>query len=155
MAKNDPGDQDPRIHQVSHGPNSPNIVGDRNQIINVAVNQNRRMSNAAATLMIDGLKANPCKITLGVLGMGGEPDELASQIFQIVKRAIPQANGVNHGIGFEPFSGIQLRYSPINTPMAAVEVVARAFTADHIDYFAGPDPNQPEGSVYIFVGYKL
>ena len=67
------------------------------------------MSSAAADVMINGLKRDPCTVTIGVLGTGGEPDRLANEILAIARRAGGEVRGVYHGIGFEGFTGVQIK----------------------------------------------
>jgi hypothetical protein len=57
--------------------------------LNLNVNTDRRMTNTAAAMMVEGLKVIPCQVTVGVLGMGGEPSYLADQLLEIAKGAVP------------------------------------------------------------------
>ncbi len=122
--------------------------------LNINVNTDRRVSRTAADIMIQGLKSTPCPITIGVLGMGGEPDRLANDLYQIACQAGGEVHGINHGVGFEAFTGIQVRYSPTNTPQVALSAITNALKADKLDFIADADRGQPPGSIYIFVGYK-
>jgi len=122
--------------------------------MNIALNTERKLTDSAVAMMIDGLRVNKCPITVGVLGTGGETEQLASQIYMTVRKAIPEVGGINHGVGFEPFSGIHLTYSPVNPPLAAVQVISSAFAASKIDYLAEAERRRSPGSIYIFVGFK-
>ena len=144
------------IRQESHGANSPNIAGNHNTVFSgpVQVNIDRRISPSAAGIIVRGLTDQPCAVTVGVLGMGGEPEQLANQILLAVSEDGRPAVGVNHGLGFHPFYGVQLRHSTINPPLRAVEAIAKAFASDGLSYVTIPDSGQPAGSIYIYVGFR-
>jgi hypothetical protein len=118
------------------------------------VNTARRVTQDAANLMVNGLKNKPCQVTVGALGLGGEPDRLADELLQIAQYAGCQTSGVNHGVGFPTFYGVQVLYSPVNTPVESIQIITAALKASKIDYVEFPDPNQKPGSVYLYVGYK-
>lgn len=136
------------VQAMTNSPGSIQVGGDFN------VNMARRMTQSGADLMISGLRNKPCQVTVGVLGMGGEPDRLANEILQIVQLAGCQASGVNHGVGFPTFYGVRILYSPITPPLESIRIVASALKISKIDYVESPDPNQKPGSLYIYVGYK-
>ena|SRR5438094_420485 len=50
MAKNQ--DEPPKISQVSHGANSPNIVGSHNSVTSLTVNHERRLSDEQRDLLV-------------------------------------------------------------------------------------------------------
>lgn len=118
------------------------------------VNTSRSMTQDAVELMIDGLKKEPCQITIGALGLGGEPSQLADELLHIIQRAGCKANGVFHGVNLGSFYGVRILYSPIKTPVESIRIIKNALEASKIEYFEFPDPNQKPESVYLYIGYK-
>ena len=86
--------------------------------------------------------------------MVGEPERLASEMFEIVSRAGCEVSGVMHGLSLPPFTGLQIKYSTINSPQSAIRVIATALHQSGISYVEVPDPNQEQGSIYLYVGFK-
>ncbi len=133
---------------MEESPGSVQIGGDLN------VNTARRIKGKYANKLIQTLKDNPCTITVGVLGMGGEPEALANDFLLIAKKAGCPTKGVYHGIGFEPFNGIQLKYSSENPPQNTVFSLTQFFKEIRFDYFVVSDPKLEKGSIYLYIGYK-
>lgn len=136
------------VQSMKDSPGGVQIAGD------LHINSDRRLTGEIANGLVASLRGKACHIRVGVLGMGGEPDRLANDVFEIAQRAGCQAEGVFHGVGFDPFDGIRLKYSSDDTPTDTVKAVAAAFNAAKLLFVAGPDPSQPPGAAYVFVGYK-
>lgn len=136
------------IQTMTNSPGSIQIGRDLN------INTERKILLDAASLMVTGLKRNPCPITVGALGMGGEPSRLADDLLKLVQAAGCEANGVFHGVGFPSFNAIRILYSPLNTPAKSVQFITTALESSRIDYVTLSDVNQKPGTVYLFVGYK-
>jgi hypothetical protein len=135
------------------------VISSRNQsggitAKTVNINTDRRLSAADLDNLIRGLKANPCAITVGVLGMGGEPDYLANQLLEATKSAGCQTKGVYHGVGFPAFTGLQIKFSVDSTPTATITVIENVFQDAKVSYTKVPDKSQPSDSIYLYVGYK-
>ena len=136
------------VQSMKDSPGGVQIGGD------LHINNDRRLTGEIANGLVASLRGKACHIRVGVLGLGDEPDRLANDVLAIAQRAGCQAEGVFHGVGFDPFDGIRLKYSPDHTPTDTVKAVAAAFNAAKLLFVAGPDPSQPPGAIYIFVGYK-
>lgn len=121
---------------------------------NLSVNAERQVTQTAINLLMKRLKNKPCPVTVGVLGLGGEPLQLANDLLQILQNAGCQVSGVNHGIGFPTFFGVRILYSPISPPVESIQVIADALQASKIDFVNVPDSNQAPGTIYLYVGYK-
>jgi hypothetical protein len=52
------------------------------------------------------------------------------------------------------FVGVLLKYGTGDEPKKAVDVIGKALRSAGIDSLPVPDPSQPPGVVYIYVGYK-
>lgn len=136
------------VQSMKDSPGGVQIGGD------LHINSDRRLTGEIANSLVASLRSKACHIRVGVLGVGGEPDRLANDVFAIAQRAGCQVEGVFHGVGFDPFDGIRLQYSPDDTPTDTVKAVAATFNAAKLLFVAVPDPSQSPGAVYIFVGYK-
>lgn len=138
------------IQNMSSSPGSTQIAvtGDLN------VNTDRHIRGILAETLQQRLKASPCSITVGVLGMGGEPDALANEFLRIAKSAGCPVKGVYHSVSSTSFDGIQIRYSPINTPTKAIQSLIEVLREADFAFVSGQDPTQKDGSIYIYVGNK-
>lgn len=136
------------VQSMKDSPGGVQIAGD------LHINSDRRLTGEIANGLVASLRGKACHIRVGVLGMGGEPDRLANDVFAIAQQAGCQAEGVFHGVGFDPFDGIRLKYSPDDTQTDTVKTLASAFNAAKLLFVEGADPSQPPGAVYVFVGYK-
>lgn len=136
------------VSQLNNSPNSP-----INQNI-TNVNTGRRLRGSVSEKLIQVLSANPCPITVGVLGTGGEPEILANDFLVISKSAGCKTLGIFHGVGFDPFNGIQVKFSPHNTPTNSILAIIRTLQENHLDFASGYDPSQADGSIYIYVGFN-
>lgn len=121
---------------------------------NVTVNTDRRLRGAISETLLKRLRRFPCPITVGALGVGGEPDALAGDFLRIAKAANCPVQGVFHGVGFTPFDGIQIKYSPRRTPTSTVSALIKTLREAKFVFVSGPDPSKEDGSVYIYVGNR-
>lgn len=121
---------------------------------NVKINTDRRLNQDNFDALVNGLSENRCEITVGVLGMGGEQGFLADQLLLAAKKAGCNVSGVNHGIGFAPFVGLQLKYSPIDTPDKSISIIEDVLRNANISYTRVDDNSQSSGAIYLYVGYK-
>jgi hypothetical protein len=120
----------------------------------VNVNTDRRLRGRPAETLVGFLRTNPCPVTVGALGMGGDPEILANDFLAIAKAAGCPTQGIFHGVGFQPFDGIQIKFSPQNTPTNSVLGIIKALRESRLTFVSGPDPSQAAGSIYIYVGNK-
>lgn len=120
---------------------------------NIEINTDRRIDKTNFDFLVDGLKNNQCVITVGVLGNGGEPSFLADQLLLAATQSGCKVSGVNHGVGFEPFMGVKIIYSTINTPVNSISIIESVFNKANITYIKIPDDSKT-GSIYLYVGYK-
>jgi hypothetical protein len=119
--------------------------------INVGID--RQLSSSALNFLQTGFRGVPCSITVGTLSLGGEPDRLASQLFDALGRAGCNTQGVMHGVGFASFNGIRLLVSP-SAPQPVIDIIKKALELAGLAYNTIVDSAQPAGVVYIYVGYK-
>jgi hypothetical protein len=88
------------------------------------------------------------------LGTGGEPEVLANDFLAISKSAGCPTKGVFHGVGFDPFNGIQIKFSSHNIPTNSILAIIGALKESNLYFASGFDSSQADGSVYIFVGFN-
>ncbi len=136
------------VQNMQDSPGSLQVAGDLN------INADRRIKGKHASALTQALKNNPCPITVGALGAGGEPDALANDFLEIAQKAGCRTKGVFHGIGFQSFNGIQVKFSPVQTPTNSVLAIVQVLKDAKLAFDSGPDPSQAPGSIYIYVGYK-
>ena len=136
------------VQNMTNSPGGIQVGGD------LSVNLGRKVTQNASNLMVNGLRNKPCQVTVGALGMGGEPTELAYELLQIAQNAGCQTDGVFHGVGFPAFYGVQVLYSPVNMPVESIRTITTALKASKIAYVEFPDANQKPGSIYLYVGFK-
>jgi len=87
-------------------------------------------------------------------GAGGEPGILANDFLEIAKKADCETKGVYHGFGFTYFEGIQIIYSPEQTPTQAISAITQVFEQAGLDFSLREDSSKPAGSIYLYVGEK-
>ena len=86
--------------------------------------------------------------------MGGEPDQLANQLLLTAQNAGCAARGVNHGVGFQPFKGIQIQVSQTNPLINTARKLESILNAAGISSAVVYGHNLEEGSIYLYVGYN-
>lgn len=82
----------------------------------ININTNRRLTHDSARRIQRALSTAQCPLSIGVLGLGGEPSEFADNLLRTCQIAMASTRGVNHGVGLPSFTGVQIRYSPVSTP---------------------------------------
>lgn len=124
------------------------IAGDLN------VDTGRRIKGTFAESLKNELAKARYVITVGVLGTGGEPEQLANDFLQIAQKSGCETKGIFHGIGFQSFEGVQIKYSPEKTSSGSIQSITRILGQAKIDFSIDEDVSQPANSIYIYVGYK-
>jgi hypothetical protein len=140
--------------EMNNSPNGVQVAGNINGDVNIDINTNRKIPVNLKDSLFIGLKNNPCQITIGVLGIGGEPTEFAEELYNIIKQADCQIKGPFHAVGFESFYGVRILYPPKNPPIKSDEIIERVFKLAKIQYRLIPEPKQQENSLYLYIGYK-
>lgn len=120
----------------------------------VNINTDRQIDRTVGKALIGILQSENCQITVGALGMGGEPDQLANQLLSAAQNAGCITNGVNHGVGFQPFKGIQIQVSQKNPLMNTAQKLESILNGAGIHSTVVYGPSLAEGSIYLYVGYK-
>ncbi len=120
----------------------------------VNINTDRQIDPTVAAVLTGVLQSESCQITVGALGMGGESDQLANQLLSAAQNAGCITNGVNHGVGFQPFKGVQIQVSQKNPLMNTAQKLESILNGAGIRSTVVYGPSLAEGSIYLFVGYK-
>lgn len=118
------------------------------------INTDRRLRGNISDSLVQRLKTYPCPITVGVLGVGGEPNLLAEDFLRIAKAANCPTKGIYHAVGHEPFYGIIIKFSQRDIPKNTIAVLNQSLKEAEITYINYQDSLLSEGEIYIYVGYK-
>lgn len=86
--------------------------------------------------------------------MGGETDKFANQLLNAAKNSGCATSGVNSGIGFRVFDGLQIQISQSNPAMTTARALEAILKNALIECTVVYGPNLSEGHIYLFVGFK-
>lgn len=120
----------------------------------VNVNTDRNISQTVSDEISRVLKSSNCQITIGALGMGGETDKFANQLLKAAQNSGCVTSGVNHGIGFQVFNGLQIQVSQTNPLLEIARSLESILLNASIECSVVYNPGLVEGNIYLFVGYK-
>lgn len=150
-----PSDISKNIQQeITNSPNSVQIAGNINGDINVNINTSRILNDKSKDLLFLGLWKNPCKFIIGTLGLGGETNQFANDLYTQIGLTDCPIVGIKHAIDFAPFNGVRIFYSTEKSPIESIKSIEEAFKTSKIEYVLIPDSRQPENTIYLFVGYN-
>lgn len=144
---------------ISIGDVSGDVVLSQNQTGGITahtvnVNNDRNISQSVSNEISEILRTNNCEITIGALGMGGEPDKLANQLLIAAQNSGCTTNGVYHGVGFQSFNGLQIQVSQTNPLLNVARSLENILRKASIECTVVYGPNLSEGNIYLYVGYK-
>lgn len=144
---------------ISIGDVSGDVVISQNQTggitaHSVNINTDRNISPSVSNAISNVLKASNCQITIGALGMGGETEKLANQLLLAAQYSGCKTNGVNHGIGFEGFNGLQIQVSQTNPLLNVARSLESILLNASIECSVVYGLSLTEGNIYLYVGYK-
>ncbi len=157
--KPSPDASEPRIHQESYGPNSPNIVGSHNQITNVLVNQERRLSMGQKVALAERMSKYTGRDGDRVVWCAlGNPESLRLALdfveaFRMAGWKLP-GTGLCQGLFTVPVMGMQIEYlSDEQVPPVAADLMM-CLSQFGMGGCRVPNPKIEPGDFRIIIGNR-